>query len=76
MRSRTSVYPSFEGAHLVSETPGNPGGCRPGSGWVDENLIEIYINDGEYVISNAVYGIGKAITVSGANTIQLFTMAE
>lgn len=43
---------------------------------VDENLIEIYINDGEYVISNAVYGIGKAITVSGANTIQLFTMAE
>ena len=72
---RTSVYPSFEGAHLVSETPEIREGCRL-EVLVDENLIEIYINDGEYVISNAVYGIGKAITVSGANTIQLFTMAE
>ena len=28
---------------------------------VDSNLIEVFVNDGEYVISNAVYGIGNEI---------------
>ena len=72
---RTAVYPYFEGAHLVSETPEIREGCRL-EVLVDENLIEIYINDGEYVISNAVYGIGKTITVSGSKAVQLYTMAE
>ena len=36
--------------------------------------MEIYINDGEYVISNAVYGIGKTVKVSGGKTARLYTM--
>ena len=29
--------------------------------YVDENLIEVFINDGEYVISNVVYGLSDKI---------------
>ncbi len=72
---RTNVYPAFEGAHLVSETPEIKDGNRL-EVLVDQNLVEVYINDGEYVISNAVYGIGETISVSGEKEIQLYTMAE
>ena len=30
----------------------------------DENLIEIFVNDGEYVLSNVVYGLKHEITGS------------
>ncbi|MCI9330371.1 MAG: glycoside hydrolase family 32 protein, partial [Ruminococcus sp.] len=30
--------------------------------FVEPNLIEVFINDGEYVISNVVYGLGNRIT--------------
>ena len=43
---------------------------------VDDNLVEVYINDGEYVISNAVYGIGKTITLNSGKTVRLYTMRE
>lgn len=72
---RTAVYPSFEGAHLISETPEIKDGCRL-EALVDENLVEVYVNDGEYVISNAVYGLGKTITVSREKEIRLYTMDE
>ena len=29
---------------------------------VDENLIEIFVNDGEYVLSNVVYGLEHEIS--------------
>lgn len=29
--------------------------------YVDSNLIEIYINDGEYVLSSVVYGLSDII---------------
>ena len=70
---RTAVYPSFEGAHLISETPELKDGCRL-EVLADDSLVEIYINDGEYVISNAVYGIGKTVKVSGGKTVRLYTM--
>lgn len=72
---RTAVYPSFEGAHLVSETPELADGCRM-EVLVDDNLVEVYINDGEYVISNAVYGLGKTITLSSGKPVRLYTMRE
>ncbi len=72
---RTAVYPSFEGAHLISETPEITEGCRV-EVLVDDNLVEVYINDGEYVISNAVYGLGKTITLSSGKPVRLYTMRE
>ncbi|MDE7066677.1 MAG: GH32 C-terminal domain-containing protein, partial [Schaedlerella arabinosiphila] len=30
--------------------------------FVEPNLIEVFINDGEYVISNVVYGLENWIT--------------
>lgn len=41
--------------------------------YVDSNLIEIYINDGEYVLSNVVYGLSDAIT---GTHYELFTAEE
>ena len=72
---RAAVYPSFEGAHLISETPEITEGYRV-EVLVDDNLVEVYINDGEYVISNAVYGIGKTITLNSGKTVRLYTMRE
>ena len=39
---------------------------------VDSNLIEVFVNDGEYVISNAVYGIGNKIVSD--RKVKLFTV--
>mgnify|MGYP000343891865 CR=1 FL=1 len=33
--------------------------------YVDQNLIEIYVNNGEYVLSNVVYGLGTEIESGG-----------
>ena len=67
------MYPSFEGAHLISETPELKDGCRL-EVLADDSLVEIYINDGEYVISNAVYGLGKTVKVSGEKTVRLLSL--
>lgn len=72
---RTAVYPAVEGAHLVSETPELKDGCRI-EVLVDEHLAEVYINDGEYVISNAVYGLSDTIQISGGKQVQLYTIRE
>ena len=62
---RSAVYPSFAGAHLLSETPEVQGGfCLDVV--VDKNLVEVFVNDGEYVISNAVYGLTDEIRCGGA----------
>lgn len=57
---RSEVFGSLEGYHLMSETPRIGGKCSLDI-IVDPNLIEIFINDGEYVISNVVYGLGSYI---------------
>ena len=72
---RTAVYPPFEGARLISETPELREGCRL-EVLIDDNLMEVYVNDGEYVISNAVYGPGKTVAVSGGKPVRLYTMKE
>lgn len=72
---RTAVYPSFDGAHLISGTPEIRDGYQV-EVLVDDNLVEVYINDGEYVISNAVYGLGRSVQKSGASQMRLYTMRE
>lgn len=71
---RTAVYPSFEGAHLISETPdtdyNNPDGTCHLDVIVDSNLIEVYVNNGEYVISSAVYGLKPKVQYYGVREIR------
>lgn len=57
---RSGVFDGLEGYHLTSETPGLNGKYSLDI-IVDSNLIEIFVNDGEYVISNVVYGLGSYI---------------
>ena len=72
---RTAVFPVYEGSHLVSEIPAIQGKAHV-EVLVDQNLIEVYINDGEYTISNAVYGLSNQITSCGIKEIQLYTAGE
>ena len=71
---RTAVYPASEGAHLVSETPdtdyNNPDGTCHLDVIVDSNLIEVYVNNGEYVISSAVYGLKPKVQYNGVREIR------
>ena len=41
---------------------------------MDENLVEVFVNHGEAVISNAVYGLGKEISGSVHGGIKLYTL--
>lgn len=61
---RSAVFPAFQGAHIHSETPALKGGFHLDV-VVDKNLVEVFVNDGEYVISNAVYGLEDKIGCSG-----------
>lgn len=61
---RSAVFPSFPGAHIHSETPALKGGFHLDV-VVDKNLVEVFVNDGEYVITNAVYGLEDQIGYSG-----------
>lgn len=42
--------------------------------YVERNLVEVYINDGEYVISNVVYGLGKEIKTDSVTGYSLYTI--
>lgn len=61
---RSDVFPSAPGAHIRSETPVLKGGFHLDV-VVDKNLVEVFVNDGEYVISNAVYGLEDQVGCSG-----------
>ena len=61
---RSAVFPSFPGAHLRSETPALKGGCHLDV-VVDKDLVEVFVNEGECVISNAVYGLEDKIGCRG-----------
>lgn len=73
---RSGVYPHFEGAHLLSATPQLNGGCHV-EALVDENLVELFVNDGEYTVSSVVYRLGKWIRPEGNLAgIKLYTLAD
>lgn len=57
---RSKVFADIKGHRLISTTPKIEGECRLDI-FVDRNLIEVFINDGQYVISNVVYGLGNFI---------------
>lgn len=67
---RTKVYPEGRGYGTAFETPPLREGFHVDI-YVDPNLIEVYANDGEYVISNVVYGLGKEIRANRDREIEV-----
>lgn len=57
---RSEVFADIEGHRMISSTPKLYENYRLDI-FVDPNLIEVFVNDGEYVISNVVYGLGDYV---------------
>ncbi len=60
MTDRSKVFSGIEGHLLTFHTPELNGEYRLDL-FVDENLVEVFVNDGQYVISNIVYGLGDFV---------------
>jgi len=70
---RSRVYPKMENhGRLVSATPEVKEGFKLEI-VAEEHLVEIFANDGEYVISNAVYGLEKSLSAEIKSEIRLYT---
>lgn len=69
---RTAVFAGHDEIRCRFETPEIREGERLDI-YVDKNLIEVYINNGEYVLSNVVYGLSDKIT---AKDYELYTAVE
>ena len=57
---RTAVFEGLSDFRMQFETPAVKEGYHLDI-YVDANLIEVFVNNGEYVISNVVYGLKKEI---------------
>lgn len=57
---RSQVFRQIQGHRLVSSTPKLDGKYELDI-YVDENLIEVFVNDGQYVIGNVVYELGHKV---------------
>ncbi len=55
---RSRVFGGIKGYRLTGSTPGL-GGRYMLDIFVDSNLIEIFVNEGQYVLSHVVYGLGE-----------------
>lgn len=58
---RSSVFGGVEGHRMISSTPKLYGNYKLDI-FVEPNLVEVFINDGEYVISNVVYDLGEFLS--------------
>ena len=57
---RSAVFVKDDNYRLTAETPVLKDGCELEI-YVDSNLIEVYANQGEAVISSVVYGLSNRI---------------
>ena len=60
---RSIVFAGMKSCPLIGKSPDVSGRCELEI-FVDKNLIEIFINDGEFVISHVVYGLGECMELS------------
>lgn len=70
---RSKVFPKGTNFRLQLSTPRIKEGFHLDV-YVDSNLIEIFINNGEYVISNVVYGLADEIHTDILNKLQIYTL--
>ena len=57
---RSQVYRGLTGYRLTGSTPKLGGRCELDI-FIDGNLIEVFVNGGQYVLSHVVYGLGDEI---------------
>ncbi len=69
---RTDVFPANEEYRMQFSSPEMKDGNHLDV-YVDQNMIEVYINKGEYVISNYVCGLHDEIRTDCAGGIQIYT---
>lgn len=72
---RSLVYPKDSGYGTEFMTPDLRDGCHVEI-YGDPNLMEVFVNDGEYVISNVVYGLGQEIITKNQKNFKIFTTRE
>lgn len=70
---RSEVFAAFADYRMRFETPDVKDGWRLDI-YVDRNLIEVFVNNGEYVISNAVYGLGGEVHGTGGGNVEMYTI--
>lgn len=70
---RREVFRETQGERVEFSTPEVKEGFRLDI-YVEANLVEVFVNNGEYVISNAVCGLKKEIEVSAKGTIEMYTL--
>lgn len=70
---RTKVFPSDTNFRTQLSTPEVQDGFHLDV-YVDTNLIEVFVNNGEYVISNAVCGLTTEIKSDAMERISIYTL--
>lgn len=72
---RSALGEDSEGYQLVSQTPPVQDGYEI-EVIVDKNVVEIFVNDGEFVITHVVYGLEQQVTASEGVTLQMYTIGS
>ncbi len=70
---RSAVCGRLQEYRMQFETPEIKEGNRLDI-YVDDHFIEVYVNDGEYVISNTVYGLNSEIHADSGREWEMYTI--
>ncbi|CVI65547.1 Sucrose-6-phosphate hydrolase [Clostridiales bacterium CHKCI001] len=70
---RTDVFAGHMDCRVKLETPEINEGYHLDI-YVEKNLIEIFINNGEYVLSNVVYNLGEELYTELSGGLQIYTL--
>lgn len=70
---RSAVFPHR--THAQSRTPALGGKCNL-LVFIDENLVEVFVNDGMYVLTNVVYGLADSINSNSDALSELYTLPD
>lgn len=70
---RSAVLEECKNCPTEFQTPELKDGCHVDI-YVDANLVEVFVNDGEYVISNAVYGLKKELQTNSKEKPEIYTV--
>lgn len=72
---RSGVFPGNTGFRTKNSTPEVREGFHLDV-YVEPHLVEVFVNKGEYVISNAVYGLTEEIRADAVENLQIDTLEQ
>ncbi len=70
---RSRVFRNHQDYRMQFETPELMDGCHV-EVYVEPNLIEVFVNDGEYVITNVVYDLGTELQTECEDAVKIYTV--